>query len=94
MQKQQEIYPLSDTVKAEARFRVKTKNQGGKKNLNCNLKIDNKTKFKEIEIGEGKNEENGFKGISTGVSVVRFYFSGKYIIIGFNQCPIGYADPE
>jgi len=24
MQKQQEIYPLSDTVKAEARFRVKT----------------------------------------------------------------------
>ena len=25
MQKQQEIYPLSDTVKAEARFRVKTK---------------------------------------------------------------------
>ncbi len=25
MQKQQEIYPLSDTIKAEARFRVKTK---------------------------------------------------------------------
>ena len=31
MQKQQEIYLLSDTVKAEARFRVKTKFKQGKK---------------------------------------------------------------